>query len=140
MIDLERLQALEEKATPGPWIATEPNSWGDDDDILQSGLDVRGGSLTWDDHSGEVFKPEDALFIAEARQAVPELILTVKRLTRENGHLRAKYNEDMEQLRREHVGDMEVLQSRVEAVQYVIDHWRVQGYDALIRRIRRALD
>lgn len=125
MIDLDRLQARVDNATPGPWVATEPNLWGDDYDILQSGVDVPGGSLTWDDHSGEVFKPEDAQFIAEAHLAVPELIRMVKELSQENEHLRAKYDEDMEQLRREQVGDLSVVTEKIDAVRYAINSNRV---------------
>ena len=127
MIDLDRLQARSEKATSGPWKATEPSSWGDDDDILQAGVDVPGGSLTWDDHGGEVFKPEDALFIAEAHQAVPELIRAVKELSQENEHLRAKYDEDMEQLRSEHDGNVESSRLRhkifITALNFLDEHY-----------------
>ena len=31
-------------------------------------------------------------------------------------------------------------EARIEAVQDVLDRWQVDGYDALLRRIRRALD
>lgn len=129
MIDLDKLQALEEKATPGPWEATEPNSCGDDDDILQSGVDVPGGSLTWDDHNGEVFKPEDARFIAEARQAVPELIRAVKELAEENGHLREKYD-----------ADMAVLKGKIQAVLGEPDAMIGTRLHVSVARIDRALE
>lgn len=64
-IDLSALRAVAESATPGPWIATEPSEWDQDDStVQQSGVRVNGHSLTWDDHGGEVFEPRDATHIA----------------------------------------------------------------------------
>lgn len=79
-MNIDELEALASAATPGPWEAGEPNNWGDDDDIPQSGVMVNGTPITWDDHSGDVFNPADAEFIAAARTAVPELIAEVRRL------------------------------------------------------------
>ena len=78
-IDLDELQKLAEAATPGPWVADPPRAWDTDDDggyQMQSSLRVMdAGSITWDDHGGEVFRPEDAEFIAAANpQATLELI------------------------------------------------------------------
>lgn len=54
--DLSELRMTAETATPGPWECVE----GDEAFGVRSSF----GSLTWDDHSGEVFKKEDAEFIA----------------------------------------------------------------------------
>lgn len=67
-IDLDALEAVARDATPGPWIADPPSAW-DTDDVggyqLQAAVRVKdSGSITWDDHGGEVFKPADAEFIA----------------------------------------------------------------------------
>lgn len=56
MEDLKELSRIAEAATPGPWECVE----GDE----AFGLGSPVGCLTWDDHSGEVFKKEDAEFIA----------------------------------------------------------------------------
>ena len=73
-IDRDQLRALAAAATPGPWVAGEPRGWGDNDDEPQSDIDTPAGVLTWDDHGGEVFKPDDAEFIAAARNALPALL------------------------------------------------------------------
>lgn len=70
----DQLRALAAAATPGPWVAGEPRGWGDNDDEPQSDIDTPAGVLTWDDHGGEVFKPDDAEFIAAARNALPALL------------------------------------------------------------------
>lgn len=41
------------------------------------------------------------------------------------GHLKSKYDEDMEQLRREQVGDLSVVTERIDAVRSVISSGRV---------------
>ena len=62
---LAELRAVAEAATPGPWVFDPPGMWGDEDDIPQSAVrQIDSGSITWDDHGGEVFKPEDAAHIA----------------------------------------------------------------------------
>lgn len=60
-IDTAHLRRLAEAATPGPWEAGEPVNW---DNIPQASVNSSGVLLTWDDHSGEVFKPEDAEYVA----------------------------------------------------------------------------
>lgn len=67
-LNLDDLEAVARDATPGPWIADPPSAW-DTDDVggyqLQAAVRVKdSGSITWDDHGGEVFKPADAEFIA----------------------------------------------------------------------------
>lgn len=72
-----------------PWIADPPSAWDTDDDggyQMQAGVRVQdAGSITWDDHGGEVFKPEDAAYIAAAD---PPTMLTlldeIERLRGEN--------------------------------------------------------
>lgn len=67
-LNLDALEATARAATPGPWIADPPSAW-DTDDVggyqLQAAVRVKdSGSITWDDHGGEVFKPADAEHIA----------------------------------------------------------------------------
>ena len=76
----DQLRALTDAATEGPWEAGEPRGWGDNDEP-QSDIATPAGPLTWDDHSGEVFKPADAAFIAAAREALPQLLDEVERLS-----------------------------------------------------------
>ena len=66
MKKLEEIRARVEKATLGPWDAVEGSEY--------DGADTIFGTLTADDHGGEVFKPTDAEFIAHSRTDVPELI------------------------------------------------------------------
>ena len=54
--NLDQLRQVAERATPGPWECVE----GDE----AFGLGAPVGCLTWDDHSGEVFKKEDAEHVA----------------------------------------------------------------------------
>lgn len=76
---LAEQKRLADAATEGPWIADPPNQWGDDDDTPQSTVrQFDSGSITWDDHGGEVFKPEDAEFIAASRTAVPRLVAAIE--------------------------------------------------------------
>lgn len=59
--DEHDIEALSQAAKPGLWSATEPVEW---DDILQAAIvDAAGFPITWDDHSGEVFTPEDARYL-----------------------------------------------------------------------------
>ena len=70
-IDTEALRRLADAAAPGPWHYI-PGDY----DLASAGIDItaEGDSLTWDDHSGEVFTHPDAEFIASARTAVPALL------------------------------------------------------------------
>lgn len=65
-IDIAALRKVAKAATPGPWNAREPSQWeGDDETLIWQGAVTSGsGTLTWDDHGGEVFKVDDALHIA----------------------------------------------------------------------------
>ena len=67
-LNLDDLEATAKAATPGPWIADPPSAWDTDDVggyLLQAAVRVKdSGSITWDDHGGEVFKPADAEHIA----------------------------------------------------------------------------
>ena len=76
-IDTEELRLLADAAAPGPWHYIPG-----DHDLASAGIDItaEGDSLTWDDHSGEVFTHPDAEFIAAAREAVPALLDRIARL------------------------------------------------------------
>ena len=77
LIDTEALRRLAGAAAPGPWHYIPG-----DHDLASAGIDItaEGDSLTWDDHSGEVFTHPDAEFIAAAREAVPALLDRIARL------------------------------------------------------------
>ena len=47
---------------------------------------------------------------------------------------------DAENARDEHRRGRAEAEARIKAVRDVLDRWRVDGYDALLRRIRSALD
>lgn len=68
-------ETLELGVSEGPWHASEPETW---DDILQSAVVVNGSPITWDDHSGEVFTPEDAQWIAWTRNEMPKAVKAFK--------------------------------------------------------------
>ena len=145
MIDKEYLRKLADAATEGPWEAdySEENNYA-----------IKSPGTEWGDGYAWVSDPDNAAFIAAAREAVPQLLdqlasaesdrnLTAVALARavtradraeaQVRHLKDKYNEDMEQLRREHDGDMEVLTSRVQAVNDVIDrHVEILGCAAVV--------
>ena len=70
MNQLEEIKARVEKASLGPWGAVKGSEY--------DGVDTLSGELTWDDHNGEVFKPEDADFIAHARTDVPKLLAALE--------------------------------------------------------------
>ena len=79
---LDHADHLAGQATPGPWHATEPEDWhGDTGYEPQSAVVVSGSPLTWDDHSGEVFKPADAEWIAHARTALPAAVAALRAVT-----------------------------------------------------------
>lgn len=70
--DLNRLEALANAATPGPWEAENDCGTG----ILSGMLGGRPRMMPF----GDVWTFADAVFIAAARTAVPELIAEVRRL------------------------------------------------------------
>ena len=79
-INVDELREKAEKATPGPWVAGEPQLWGDND-TPQAAVLAGGSPITWDDHGGEVFDPVNAEFIAAANpQTVLSLLDEVERL------------------------------------------------------------
>lgn len=63
--------------------------------------------------------------VLELLSALEDSEAEVDRLSRKVGHLIAKYDEDMEQLRREQVGDLSVVAERLDAVRSVISSGRV---------------
>lgn len=65
-------------ATKGPWVAGDPEMCGDDRDIPQAAVFAGMRPITWDDHNGEVFKPEDSTAIVDAHNHLPALIATVE--------------------------------------------------------------
>ncbi len=75
-MDIDKIYEKAKAATPGPWWATTGDAWdADGNPVPQASIETAEGCLTWDDHSGEVFKPEDADYIAEANpKAIMELI------------------------------------------------------------------
>ena len=65
--------------------------------------------------------------------ALAQAVIRADKAEAQVRHLKDKYNEDMEQLRREHDGDMEVLTSRIQSVNDVIDrHVEILGFDAVV--------
>lgn len=71
--------------------------------------------------------------VLELLSALEDSEAEVDRLSREVAHLNSKYVEDMEQLRREQDGDVEVLASRIQSVNDVIDrHVEILGFDAVV--------
>lgn len=63
-MDIDFIREKAKAATPGPWWATTGDAWdADGDPVPQASIETVEGCLTWDDHGGEVFKPEDAEYI-----------------------------------------------------------------------------
>ena len=58
--------------------------------------------------------------VLELLSALEDSEAEVDRLSRKVGHLTAKYDEDMEQLRREQDGDLSVVVENIDAVRYAI--------------------
>lgn len=107
MIDLDKLKALEQAATPGPWESrkeTVKSSRGRQSEdyftihdsngcwVVGATVDLCMATERGDQCTNDMTN-EDAAFIAEARTAVPELIAEVERLQGEIKYLRgdAKY-------------------------------------------------
>jgi hypothetical protein len=75
---LEEIRAQTKSATPGPWSVL---------------ADIAGGKVfAWmiREPQARTLYPTDAVFIADARLAIPELLDEVDRLRAENDHLRAQ--------------------------------------------------
>lgn len=82
-MDIDRIYQKAKAATPGPWWATTGDAWdADGTPVPQASIETAEGCLTWDDHGGEVFKPEDAEYIVAVNPAV------VIELVEELEHLR----------------------------------------------------
>lgn len=77
-MDYNELREIARTASPGPWTATGEVDW---DGTPQAGVVTRNGALTWDDHGGDVFRPQDAVFIATFN---PEMILDLLDRLEEN--------------------------------------------------------
>ncbi len=75
---LEERETIHGKANRGKWVASDPAMWGDDNDTPQSAVISEMHPITWDDHSGEVFKPEDASAIVDAHNTLPKLLRGVR--------------------------------------------------------------
>ena len=73
--DLDRLKALAEKATPGPWVY-----WGDVENSGEPAIVGNGNSRVIDDSP---LHDKDGHFICASRDAVPALVAEVERLMAE---------------------------------------------------------
>lgn len=85
-LDTKHLRELAEAATPGPWAAGETTDW---DGTPQASVNSSATPITWDDHSGEVFKPGDASYIAAIDP--PTLITLLDELERLRGETEWEY-------------------------------------------------
>jgi hypothetical protein len=64
--DIEAIQDRANAAKAGPWVAQAGReAWS---------VTTGQGSLSWDDHAGEVFTQLDASFIAHAHEDIPALL------------------------------------------------------------------
>ena len=81
-MDIDFIRKKAEAATPGPWWATTGDAWdADGNPVPQASIETAEGCLTWDDHGGEVFKPEDAEYIEAVNPtAVLALVEELERL------------------------------------------------------------
>lgn len=81
-MDIDFIRAKAKAATPGPWWATTGDAWdADGNPVPQASIETAEGCLTWDDHGGEVFTPEDAEYIVTVNPyAVLELVEELERL------------------------------------------------------------
>ncbi len=76
MIDIDKLEALEKAATPGPWLAKA-------NELLWVGPDslARHGRIVYPTLEDEcIFRDGNAEMIAAVRNALPELLAEVRRL------------------------------------------------------------
>ena len=74
-IDLDALEALEKKATPGKWMVYDSNSW------RRIGIDGEYREILWPDKAhdghpemGGINRDNDLTVLTAARNALPELI------------------------------------------------------------------
>lgn len=89
---LDELQRLADEATPGDWKVEEgtPLIWGGciESEVFDFYMgrpiaEVRMAQPTWDRTGKPMCGPENAVFIATARTAVPDLLAEVRRLQAE---------------------------------------------------------
>lgn len=86
-LDLDAIRERAEAATPGPWCSYEGNLWQGTAKALAA-YDADPDNAPWpygNDSSGQLFhgeprRPEDAEFIAHAREDVPALLAVVEQL------------------------------------------------------------
>lgn len=76
-VDLDKLEALERAATPGPWFV-EPTKYTEPDGRQDICHEKEERAVY--DWPAEGLEPGDAHFLAEARNAFPELVREVREL------------------------------------------------------------
>ena len=79
---LARLRELDAEASPAPWVFTGAKRTGYD--TMEPGDLLEGNGLGLIPEIERACPPTDAQLIAEARNAIPELIAEIERLTAEN--------------------------------------------------------
>lgn len=82
---INRLRELEQKASPAPWVFTGTKCTGYD--TIEPGDLLEGNGLEIIPEIQRVCPPIDAQLIAEARNAIPELIAEIDRMSAENAQL-----------------------------------------------------
>lgn len=143
----DQLRALANAATPGPWEA---------DHSEENNYSIKSPGTEWGDGYAWVSDPSDAEFIAAARTAIPALLDELHEEARENHTLRerlAHATDDAEfwksschqadaDTRRAREGILEQTnalaaaehraaraEARIEAVEDVLDHWRLDDHN-----------
>jgi hypothetical protein len=76
-VDIDKLEALERAATPGPWFV-EPTKYTEPDGRQDICHETEERAVY--DWPAEGLEPGDAHFLAEARNAFPELVREVREL------------------------------------------------------------
>lgn len=109
MINLEDIKFRLGRISPLPWAV----DIGDE----AYGVMTSTGSLTWDDHGGEVFTPEDAHFIAQAPEAIDKLIEVVEVIR----NYPALTKEEAEQMGVADLGYAEGYNCAIEAVKFRLE-------------------
>lgn len=82
---IARLRELDRTASPAPWVFTGTKRTGYD--TMEPGDLLEGNGLGLIPEIERVCPPTDAQLIAEARNAIPELLAEIERLTAENTQL-----------------------------------------------------
>ena len=83
MLDLEAIKARESAATKGPWVDTDPLC------VRHAEPNIYMG----DEEIADVYTRSDSIFIAHAREDIPNLIAEVERLQRIEAAARVFKNE-----------------------------------------------